>query len=52
VVMIELAHYTASIFSVFFEKCLLSILEGFLKEEFLVFIWPFGFSLSFFLDLF
>jgi hypothetical protein len=51
-VMVELAHSTASIFLIFLEKCMLCKLESFLVEQFLVFIRSFGFKLCFSFDLF
>ena len=50
--MVELAHSSASVFFILFEKCMLSILEGFFEEKLLIFIWTFCFSLRFFLDIF
>lgn len=51
-VMVELAHSSAAVFFVLFEEGMFGKFESLLEKKFLVFIWAFGFGLSFFLDVF
>ncbi len=50
--MVKLAHSSASVLFVLFEKCVFRILKRFFEEKLLIFIRPFSFGLRFFFDIF